>query len=273
MPVPVATNRRSPLRRRGRVRRAPARLERRRVTPAAPTSPRAGDLVLPEPVHAPGHRVLGEVGVGVLVDRVGLAVLPVLQELHAGPGVVDLVEVHVEGLGEVEAAQHQRADDQQDHRAAGRGGSAGRRAPSASDALRSRPERRREDPRAPMRPGPRARPAPPSAPGRACRARPVAQPSRLGRRPAPAPPCPRPAHGARAVGHRARGADGRPPPRPPRARTGRATRLRRSSPRRRTRSTPVWSTTASSTNVKLPGANRSPERQRPRCWRWRRRAS
>ena len=61
----------------------------------------------PASADAPGHGVLGEVRVRVLVDGVGLAVLPVLQELRRRARVVDLVEVHAHRLVEAVAA-HER---------------------------------------------------------------------------------------------------------------------------------------------------------------------
>ncbi len=47
---------------------------------------------------------------GELVDRVRLAVAPVLEELGRRPGVVDLVEVHPVRLREAERAEDERAD-------------------------------------------------------------------------------------------------------------------------------------------------------------------
>ena len=61
-----------------------------------------------------GDRVLGEMRVGVLVDRVRLPVAPVLQELGGRPGVVDLVEVHPRGLAQAERPQAERHDDEHD---------------------------------------------------------------------------------------------------------------------------------------------------------------
>ena len=68
-------------------------------------------------VLAPGHdaerhRVLGQVGVGPLVDVVREPIPPVLEELRGRPGVVDLVEVHLVGLGQPERPEHQARDDQ-----------------------------------------------------------------------------------------------------------------------------------------------------------------
>ena len=63
---------------------------------------------------AAGHRVLGEVRVGPLVDVVGVAVPPLLQELRPGPGVVDLVEVHLVRLGQPEHAQPEDRHDEHD---------------------------------------------------------------------------------------------------------------------------------------------------------------
>ena len=51
---------------------------------------------------------------GVLVDPVRLAVLPVLEELDRRPRVVDLVEVHPHGLAEAERPQEERRDDEDD---------------------------------------------------------------------------------------------------------------------------------------------------------------
>ena len=51
---------------------------------------------------------------GPLVDVVGVAVPPLLQELGAGPGVVDLVEVHLVRLGEPEHPQAEDRDDEHD---------------------------------------------------------------------------------------------------------------------------------------------------------------
>ena len=168
---------------------------------------------------------------GVLVDRVLLAVLPVLEELQAGAGVVDLVEVHVERLGEVEAAQDQRAADQQQHASAskrtagrpspspatrsGRGGCAARRCArrcaARSWARRAAPARRSVMPasRSSGRPSAAAQ-AMPGAPGSPT----VRAPSGTGR------PGRRP-----------------PPPRPRPARTGRA-RACAAGPRRRSANTP-----------------------------------
>ena len=74
---------------------------------------RARDLVATSQPDTPGHGVLGQMWVGELVDVVGLAVLPVLQELGGGAGVVDLVEVHAHRLVEPEATHAERDDDQQ----------------------------------------------------------------------------------------------------------------------------------------------------------------
>ena len=74
----------------------------------------SGHPVVAEGDQAEGHRVLGEMGVGELVDVVDLPVAPVLEELGRGPGVVDLVEVHPIGFGEPEPADHQRCDDDHD---------------------------------------------------------------------------------------------------------------------------------------------------------------
>ena len=75
---------------------------------------RGGDLVAPGQPDAPGHGVLGQVGVGELVDGVRLPVLPVLQELGRRAGVVDLVEVHAHRLLEAVAADQHGHDDEAD---------------------------------------------------------------------------------------------------------------------------------------------------------------
>ena len=49
----------------------------------------------------------------VLVDRVRLAVLPVLEELRRGARVVDLVEVHAIRLVRAEPADRGRAHDEE----------------------------------------------------------------------------------------------------------------------------------------------------------------
>ena len=72
------------------------------------------DLILAPQDQATGHRVLGEVWMGPFVDVVRQAVAPGLQELGRGPGVVDLVEVHLVRLGEPEGAQEHRRDDEHD---------------------------------------------------------------------------------------------------------------------------------------------------------------
>ena len=79
-----------------------------------PELARRADLV-PSPQDEPaGHRVLGEVRMGPLVDVVRQAVAPALEELGRGPRVVDLVEVHLVRLGEPERAQPHRRDDEDD---------------------------------------------------------------------------------------------------------------------------------------------------------------
>ena len=98
-----------PGRRRAARRRRPRRAGRRCAGRLGPTPQRALDAapstgmprsavpvtsLPPASADTPGHGVLGQVRVGELVDVVGLAVLPVLQELGGGPRVVDLVEVH-----------------------------------------------------------------------------------------------------------------------------------------------------------------------------------
>ena len=73
---------------------------------------RGADVVLAPQHQAAGHRVLGQVRVGPLVDVVVQPVAPALQELGRGPRVVDLVEVHLGGLGQAEGAQAQgRAEE------------------------------------------------------------------------------------------------------------------------------------------------------------------
>ena len=93
----------------------PARLERR-VADRRPEVARGHHLVVPEEVDPLRDGVLGQVRVGVLVDPVRLAVVPVLQELGRRPGVVDLVEVHPQRLAEPEGPQAERRDheDQQE---------------------------------------------------------------------------------------------------------------------------------------------------------------
>ena len=51
---------------------------------------------------------------GPLVDVVGDPVAPVLEELRRGAGVVDLVEVHLVGLGETENPEPENRDDEDD---------------------------------------------------------------------------------------------------------------------------------------------------------------
>ena len=113
---------------RSRSRRAGAR---RPCSPGASSSTRRGSTatartgalevarradVVPAPQdETAGHRVLREVRVGPLVDVVGQAVAPVLEELGRRPRVVDLVEVHLVRLGEPERAQQHRPDHEQDH--------------------------------------------------------------------------------------------------------------------------------------------------------------
>ena len=75
---------------------------------------RPRDVVL-APQHQPrGHRVLGEVRMGPLVDVVGLAVSPVLQELHGRPGVIDLVEMRLVRLFQAEGPHPERRQQQDD---------------------------------------------------------------------------------------------------------------------------------------------------------------
>ena len=61
-----------------------------------------------------GHRVLGQVRMGPLVDGMRFAVSPVLEELRGGPRVVDLVEMHLVRLFEAEGPEPQRRQDQHD---------------------------------------------------------------------------------------------------------------------------------------------------------------
>ncbi len=75
---------------------------------------RGRDLVLAEQDDPGGHRVLGKVGVGVLVDVVVDAVAPALEELGRRPGVIDLVEVHRQWLREPERPERQGSDDEHD---------------------------------------------------------------------------------------------------------------------------------------------------------------
>ena len=87
-----------------------------------------------DPVVAPGdeaagHRVLGEVRMGPLVDVVVDPVAPVLEELRRGPGVVDLVEVHLVRLGQ---AEHPDAEDRRRRGRRGSTGRAGRAGPPGS---------------------------------------------------------------------------------------------------------------------------------------------
>ena len=139
---PVATQTRSPARS-----PEPDGSSRRGSTAASRTgTPRSLAAATSWPAKATiprGHRVLGEVRVGPLVDVVGDAVAPGLEELRGGAGVVDLVEVHPGRVVEPVRAQDQRADHEHDQepqvqpvqapsrlageaRAIGRGGSASR---------------------------------------------------------------------------------------------------------------------------------------------------
>ena len=70
----------------------PARLHRRVADRRAEVG-LSDDLVVAEELDAHGHRVLREMGMGVLVDPVRLAVLPVLEELDRRPCVVVGVRV------------------------------------------------------------------------------------------------------------------------------------------------------------------------------------
>ena len=91
----------------------PARLDRgvedRRAKVAL-----AGDPVVAPQLDPDGHRVLGQVWVGVLVDAVREAVPPVLEELGGRARVIDLVEVHGGRLGEAPHPQPEGRDDEPD---------------------------------------------------------------------------------------------------------------------------------------------------------------
>ena len=91
----------------------PARLDGGIAHGYAKLTPR-GHLVVTEGLDAERHHVLGQVGMGVLVDRVRDPVPPVLQELRPGPGVIDLIEVHLIGLGQAEEAQSESRHDHDD---------------------------------------------------------------------------------------------------------------------------------------------------------------
>ena len=75
---------------------------------------RRGDPVVAPRDEAAGHRVLREVGVRPLVDVVVDPVAPVLEELRRRPGVIDLVEVHLVGLGQAEHPDPEDRDDEDD---------------------------------------------------------------------------------------------------------------------------------------------------------------
>ena len=75
---------------------------------------RGADVVLAPQDQPAGHRVLGQVRMGPFVDVVRDAVPPRLEELRGRPGVIDLVEVHLVGLGQPVSAQDHGPDDQ-DH--------------------------------------------------------------------------------------------------------------------------------------------------------------
>ena len=77
---------------------------------------RGGRLVLAPGDDPQGHRVLREVRVGPLVDVVGDAVAPVLEELDGRPRVVHLVEVHLDRLTEPpDPAGQERRRENEDH--------------------------------------------------------------------------------------------------------------------------------------------------------------
>ena len=73
---------------------------------------RGADVVLAPEHDARGHRVFRQVRVGPLVDVVREPVAPLLQELGRGPGVIDLVEVHLVRLGQPERSERQARDDE-----------------------------------------------------------------------------------------------------------------------------------------------------------------
>ncbi len=75
---------------------------------------RGGHVVPREGDDPGGHRVLGEVWMGPLVDVVGDVVAPGLQELGGGARVVDLIEMHPGGVAEPVRAQDQRTDHEHD---------------------------------------------------------------------------------------------------------------------------------------------------------------
>ena len=88
----------------------PARLDEHVLDRRAELALR-GHPIVAERDKAGRHGVLGQVRVGEFVDRVGLPVAPVLQELGGGAGVVDLVEVHPVRLGQAERAQTEAGHD------------------------------------------------------------------------------------------------------------------------------------------------------------------
>ena len=100
----------------------PVALDRRRVLAVVPARldgrvddrdaelARRADPVLAEGHDPDGHRVLGHVRVRPLVDVVRDVVAPVLEELGGGPGVVDLVEMHLVRLGQPPHAHGQERD-------------------------------------------------------------------------------------------------------------------------------------------------------------------
>ena len=138
---PVATYSRSPSRCSRRRGRAPACLDRGARDRHA-ESLVARDLVVAESRRCPmAISVLGEVRVGELVDRVGLAVAPVLEELGRRARVVDLVEVHVVGLVEPVPAQQQRARRRRAATSSRSGGRGDHRARPPAPRMRSAPER------------------------------------------------------------------------------------------------------------------------------------
>ena len=93
----------------GHRRVVPAILDRRVVDVNAEVARRSHPVVAPRD-DPERHRVLREMGVGELVDRVGDPVPPVLQELGRGARVIDLVEMHRVRLGEPPHPQAKRGD-------------------------------------------------------------------------------------------------------------------------------------------------------------------
>ena len=86
----------------------------RDVGDRCPERARLIDMVAAPQDQAAGHEVLGQMWVRPLVDVVVQAVPPALQELGRGPRVVDLVKVHLIGLGQAEGAHAEGRQDQDD---------------------------------------------------------------------------------------------------------------------------------------------------------------